>query len=264
MVGDRWGSVAQLVDSIGTTAAHDKAHFHAKRDRGGNDNDKCFVCGGSGHFARDCPQQRQQSAGGGGGGGGGGGPEGRGGRGAGGGHGGRGQNNNDVGDGRKRGREVGEDDEDIARAEHGRGGRSSYLGEVGSAGQPKMRMPSGGGDLRGGARRGAGDGGGRGAGGDRGGGGRGGGGRGGGFSERDRELLATASRAANAFSSDGSFMDQFKDKEAPGGGVGEGGGGGERKAFGWTPGEMSEGWGKPSDGRVSHSLFRFLVRRRKA
>ena len=33
VVGDRWGSVAQLVESIGDKVAHDKAHFQAKRDR---------------------------------------------------------------------------------------------------------------------------------------------------------------------------------------------------------------------------------------
>ena len=36
VVGDRWGSVAQLVESIGDKVAPDKAHFQAKRDRDPN------------------------------------------------------------------------------------------------------------------------------------------------------------------------------------------------------------------------------------
>ena len=193
VVGDRWGSVAQLVESIGDKVAPDKAHFQAKRDRDPNGAaaDACFKCGEKGHFARDCPSMGQK----------------------------RGRSDTQA--------RGGVDDEDIARADARGGGRSAYLESVGSAGRPKMMAPRSAGNWRGtsnGSNR---------------------------LSGKDRELLASASRAANKFDSDGSFMTQFDGAKAEDGDAKKAPSGEEKKAFGWTPGESTEGWGdkKVSDDR---------------
>ena len=209
VVGDRWGSVAQLVESIGDRAAPDKAHFAARRGVGtdkdkpaGSDPDACFRCGGRGHFARECPSADRGSD--------------------------RGSDRGPGGDpaGRKRERSrADDDDEDIARARarQGRGlDGGSYLDGVGSSGRARMRKPGegvGGGAFGAGAdaRR---------------------------LREDDRRLLAAAARGANAFASDGSFMASFRDRNDANGADEKG----EKKKptpapFGWTPGRAAAGRG---------------------
>ena len=201
VVTDRWGSVAQLVESIGgkdgTNIASDRAHLKRRRGEADHPPDACFRCGAAGHFARECPGR----------------------------------------DGRLDPRS-----DDDRRGKTDRSvGRAGYLDDVGSAGRPKMRVPPSDGALRGhvssGGRQREGD---VGSARPR-----------GGLSERDRRLLATASRAANQFASDGSFMDQF--------GVGSLHGADDRSSprakeasasasFGWTPGGSApEGEGRGFD-----------------
>ena len=112
VVGDRWGSVAQLVESIGDKVAHDKAHFQAKRDRdpdGGGD--ECFRCGRKGPLRTAPTPPRTGRSG--------------------------------AWRSRRRRRRG------HARADARGGGRSSYLDDVGSAGRPKMMAPRGDGMARG-------------------------------------------------------------------------------------------------------------------
>ena len=170
VVGDRWGSVAQLVDSIGDGAAHARAH---QRNRGagpGGRGGACFRCGRTGHLARDCAEgpdpSRDRD---------GGNPP---------------DPSGSLGE-RKRGRDA------SPTGDRSFANRSSYLDDVGSRGgarrmiRPGSRPASGPGEE--GPRSGPGSRAPLGA--------------------ADRRLIDDASRAANAFASDGSFMDRFEDLE---------------------------------------------------
>lgn len=136
VVGDRWGSVGDLVQSIGSEAAHSKAHLKHNNSR----SDGCFKCGGKGHFARDCPGGTGSVA--------------------------DTSGAHTTGGGNKRSR-FEDEDEDIARARR----RNDGMGKQSHA-SSRMQKPSG-------------------------------------LNVHDRALLAGASREANAFKSDGSFMEQF-------------------------------------------------------
>ena len=194
--------------------AHDRAHVHAKRERGGGGgarDDACFKCGAAGHFARDCRGRR---------------------RGA------RARVRGTM----KRPRGGGYDDADKA-GNAGAGRSSSYLTEIGSGagGRGRMRAPSDAGDdknrknrRRETTKK------------DR------------GLREEDKRLLATASMAANTFQSDGSFFESAAKKAAEAAGIEPASRPAKPKAFGWTPGEATEGWGQPSGGGA-----RWTERRRR-
>lgn len=155
VVGDRWGSVGDLVESIGHSAAHAKAHLKRR-------GDGCFTCGEKGHLARDCPSGGPGPLSGG---------------------------TNATGT-NKRERSSVDEDEDIARARrraNGGGGQNV----AGSTNDTRMRKPEG---LR----------------------------------SEDKALLQSASRDANKFVDDGSFMKRFETGGGGAAGTGDGAGMGKQ------------------------------------